>query len=232
MIYALPVADFKVPATSCQGQPITVTDQSTTTAGAIILWHWNFGGADTIYRSGNPFQLTPAGTGKYTTQLFVETDKGCRSQAVKQITDISPQPVANFIVPAVCINDAFAQFSDSSYQPGNPTAALSFHWRSETPQATPANPDTSIVKNPKHTYPTAGNYAVVLRTTNASGCTSSVTKPVQVNGLPTADFMVLGNTNLCSNQPVQIRNTSVATVGAITRINIIWDANFPNTDRN
>lgn len=230
-INALPSAAFAISASACEKKPVLISNQSVSKSGSIINWKWDFGNGTTAkYQNGNPFEIMAGGAGTYQVTLTVETDKGCKSDTATHPVEIVPNPVANFIMPEICVADPFAAFTDSSYVPGGSTGALTYLWTFGDPGATAANPDTSIVKNPQHKYLSPGYYNVSLTTFSSAGCSSATIKQFTVNGYPSANFTVSDSTSLCSNKDVIIQNTSTADIGSVTRMEITWDLqNAPQT---
>jgi gliding motility-associated-like protein len=225
IVNPLPTADFTTSAPACETKNITITDKSVANAGVLNKWIWNFGDSTpaVIYSTGNPFVKTFAAAGTYTVKLDIETDKGCKISTSKPVV-INPQPIANIILPEVCLNDAFAQFTDSSVIADGSAASFTYAWNFGDNNANAANPNTSTLKNPVHKYSAVGVYKVSLTVTSNNGCISSITKDFTVNGsIPLANFTVLNGANLCSNTKVEIQNTSTVDFGAITKVEIFWD---------
>jgi gliding motility-associated-like protein len=226
VVNPLPVADFITSAPACETKQITVTDKSIANAGSINSWIWNFGDSTfATYTTSNPFTKTYITTGTYIIKVAVLTDKGCRSDTSKTVT-IHPQPVANIILPKVCLNDAFAQFTDSSYISDGSASSFSYSWNFGDVNAIAGNSNTSTLKNPIHKYSAVGVYNISLTVTSKDGCSSTITKSFTVNGsVPVSNFMVLNSNALCSNTKVEIQNTSTVDFGSITKVQILWDVN-------
>ena len=90
-----PVADFTVSASPyCIGVPITFTDNSTASGGAIIgNWRWDFGDGTIInVPNGNPQSHAYASAGTFNVILRVTTTTGCES--------------LDFIIPVTVVPDA------------------------------------------------------------------------------------------------------------------------------
>jgi gliding motility-associated-like protein len=225
VVNPLPTADFKTTSPSCETQQITISDISTANAGNITNRAWTFGDGTTAnYSNANPFSKTYSTAGAYDIKLIIQTGKGCKSDTTKTLK-ISNLPVANFILPEVCLNDASADFVDSSYIADGSESSFSYTWNFGDANATPANQNTSTQKNPKHKFVAVGNYNISLAVTSKDGCSSTITRPFTVNGSnPIAGFTVLNSNNLCSNSAVQIKNISTVTPGNITKVEILWDA--------
>ena len=224
-ITAPPIAGFQIDSPRCEGASIAFTDNSFVSAGAIVKWHWVFGNGNTVINSNNAAitQNYPAGT--YTTTLIVENLSGCLvSDTDMQTIVVHHNPVANFITPEVCLNDSYAQFTDSSHIADNTQASFTYAWNFGDPNATVSNPNTSNLKDPTHQYTALGSYTAQVKVTSNNGCVDSVSKTFTVNGsFPIADFDVLNATFLCSNREVVIQNKSTVTPGNITKVEIYWD---------
>ena len=136
---------------------------------------------------------------------------------------VYPNPKVNFVMPQICLTDAFAQFYDSSYTSDNSTLPFSYQWNFGDPNASFANPNNSSLQNPAHHYSAARHYPMSLTVTNAMGCTDSASKIFTVNGaVPKADFSVNTPTELCSGRTVSVVNQSTVDFGSITRIQLFW----------
>ena len=221
-VNALPTASFSIASPYCHDQQLAFVNKSTPNAGNVNSAYWNFGDGTTGSQTGGFTHNFPMGT--YTIALAVTTDKGCKSDTARQTIEVKPLPEVKFGLPEVCLDDAFAQFTDSTTISDGSQSSLVYAWNFGDRNATSANPNTSSVKNPQHRYTAADVYNVQLSVTSAAGCTASATKPFTVNGaIPTAAFQVVNGTALCSNRPVQIQNKSTVNFGRITKIQINWD---------
>ncbi len=234
-IIALPVVNFSTSLPACESKDITFTDLSSTAEGNIIKWTWDFGDGSTVEEknSAAPFTHKYVLPGTYQVKLKLVTDKGCESILFEKSIVINPVPIANFGIPEICIRDSFAQFTDSSTIAD--ASVLSYLWDFGNPVAGSLN--SSTLKNPTHKYTIAGNYQVSLTVTSVSGCVTKLVKSFQVSGaVPKADFLVLNNTQLCSNKEVVFRNTSTVDFGTIGKV--VWffdyggDLNFKLIDEN
>ena len=91
-----------------------------------------------------------------------------------------------------------------------------------------ATPNTSSVSAPVITYSAAGNYSVALTLTSNKGCTSSLTKTVQIFPKPIISFTA---NPVCKGFTSTFVNTStVALPNTIT--NWFWDFNNDNVTDN
>lgn len=189
-VMQLPVAGFITSATTCLNQAIQFTDASTTVGQTIVKWDWDFGDGSGKSSEQNP-TYTYAKTGVFNVTLIATTNLGCTNTLIKQIT-INPLPTANFEAPSICIYDTSASFTNTSTSADNTT--LTYLWDFGDPASGSNN--TSILKNPTHSYTQVKIYNVSLTVTSANGCVSSVIKPFSVNPRPIVNFSASVNTCL------------------------------------
>lgn len=220
----LPVTKFGVSSPACQNDTISFSDSSAVATGNIVKWYWNFGDGSTITNTMNgPVLKSYNDAGIYAIKLTAESDKGCKSDTATQLLTVIAAPVTNFILPEICVNDPAGRFEDSSYIPTGAGSTLSYAWSFGDLNATASNPNTSTDRNPEHQFSAPGLYNISLTATSNTGCSSTLTKPFTVNGIPRANFTVIDSAALCSNSEVQIQNASSVSPGAITKIEITWD---------
>ncbi|WP_374951089.1 PKD domain-containing protein [Mucilaginibacter sp.] len=217
-----PKAAFMLPAPYCFGKDITLTDQSTSTEGAITQWIWDFGDGTPVETRTDktPFKHAFNKVGPVTVQLKVVTDNGC-SDISKQVIDIKTAPVVDFTLPDVCLSDAVALFTDKSTISDNSEGSFTYLWNFGDNNANAANPNFSTFKNPGHKYTRTDNYTVTLTITSASGCAITKSQTLTVNGdIPAAIFSVDNKDNLCSASPVVFRDKSTVNFGNVTKV--VW----------
>lgn len=152
------------PTSGCSPQVINFTDQST---GNPIYWRWELGNSTTSFlQNPSATYFTP---GQYTVKLVVEDGLGNKDSITKvQYISIFPIPVVNFSATPLsgCV-PLTVQFTDLSTAAGSSIT----NWLWDFGDGT-----TGTVRNPVHTYSTAGNYNVTLRVTTVSGCSKTLTK--------------------------------------------------------
>ncbi|GAC1310936.1 MAG: hypothetical protein NVSMB24_29240 [Mucilaginibacter sp.] len=223
-----PVANFTMSTPACAGKAVTFTDQSTSVDGKIIEWIWRYGDgkSDTLATNG-PVNHIYASAGTDSVKLTVFTDRGCSNVTPVQIITINPAPAIDFSLPDVCLNDAFAQFTDKSTIADGTESGFTYLWDFGDPNAKAANPNTSALKNPSHKYTQVGNYNVTLTVQSGSGCVFSKNQPFTVNGdIPVAAFSVVNSNNLCSSDDVVFQDQSTVNFGNITKV--IWYFDYNN----
>jgi len=174
-----PVAKFRADTACVQGTT-HFTDQSTTPAGTITAWSWNFGepssGPSNYSTLQNPSH-TYLTSGSFMVMLTVTNSSGCTHDTTKQVL-VYPSPQAMFQASVACVNDSTA-FTDLSIAPGS--SIIAWHW-------TFGDGGSSTIQNPKHKYTTASTFNVVLTVTNLSGCKDSIMIPVTTHPTPVAAF--------------------------------------------
>jgi gliding motility-associated-like protein len=226
---------FNYSTPDCVTKAVTITDASVSTDGFILARVWDFGdGSPKETRNDiTPFQHTYATAGSYQLKLTINTDRGCTSELSKTIV-VSPLPVVNFGIPAVCLADSYAKFTDSTTIADN--SGLTYLWDFGDANSNAGNPNTSNLKNPTHKYIEAKLYQVTLTVTSSNSCQTTITKPFMVNGsIPVANFNVLNSAALCSDRVVFFSNQSTVDAGKITKV--VWffdtsDLNVTQTDDN
>ena len=232
-IDAKPVDLFTTSTPDCLNQTITFTDKSTTTDGALATWIWDFGDGvkDTVTAKNTIVSHTYAATGTDTVKLIVTNSDGCSSNVFVQPVAIYPLPVVDFAMPDVCLAQGSATFTDQSTIDDSTASGFTYLWNFGDSNASAANPNTSTLQNPTHTYTAAAYYNVTLTVTSKYGCSVSKTQQFTVNGSnPVAAFSVENNNDLCSSNDVIFDDKSSVGFGNITQIIWYFDYNNNPTD--
>lgn len=161
-INAVPVANFNANS-FCLGTATQFTDL---TSGVPVAWNWDFGdGSNSAVQ--HPTHVYAA-TGTYTVTLISFGGAGC-SDTTSQTITITGIPTANFTSVPACATETTTFTSTSLGAPDT------YVWNFGDGFS-----DNTNNPNPTHTYAVAGTYNVVLTAGYAaSGCTHSVTIPVQ-----------------------------------------------------
>lgn len=227
-----PVANFTYPAVTCVNNTITYTDASTVQTGTISQWVWDLdNGAGPVTVNTNAAQTASyPNFGTRNTSLQVTTSTGCKSNVYTPATlvNIHAYPEVGFKIPEICLDDANAQFTDTSKVADGTAAGFTYLWKfnAGTPAVTPApNKLTSTEQNPLVRYNNYGNYKVEL-TVSSNGCATTLAKDFTVNGsTPVAAFTVSTPNELCSNKLIEITNKSSVNFGTLSFLEIYWDQN-------
>jgi len=171
-----PNADFNA-NNACSKKPATFTDISTTAAGSINGWSWNFGDLGTsIAQNATHAYNSP---GSYTVTHVVFSSNGCKD-TIKKPVEIYFLPQALFYQNTPCVGNA-TQFVDSSKTESGSLIAWGWNFGDNS---------TSGIQNPTHAYSSASNYTVSLVVTSSFGCKDTVLKQITVIPGPHADFTI------------------------------------------
>jgi gliding motility-associated-like protein len=222
-----PVAAFTSSSPLCATRLVTFTNQSSVSGGTLSRHWWNLGdGTIRDLNNANPVTHTYSTSGSKQVWLVVTTAKGCVSDTAIRFVAINELPVPNYILPEVCLTDAFALFSNTSTIADNSQNQFSYLWNFGDPNANAGNPNTSATKDAEHRYSAIGQYTVSLRVTSKDGCVDSTSKVLTVNGdKPKSDFTIVSP--ICSSDEVVLANKSTVNFGRITKLEIYWE--WPNT---
>jgi len=208
---------------ACIGDQFIFTDKTVSQDGGVKTWIWDLGDTVITRTSAAPFQYQYKTVGTYKVKLTIVTDNNCSSFAEKDVV-VNPLPTADFVLPEVCIADAFAEFINASSIEDHSESGFTYHWNFGDPNATAQTPNTSTQKNGRHKYLSAGNYTVTLTVTSNKGCSQSITKTCTINGgQPNAEFALQQPGAQCSDKEVGFINSSSVNPGKITRIEWYYD---------
>jgi gliding motility-associated-like protein len=225
-----PKPTYKVQDIKCIDKTIQFDDASKIDTGSIVKWRWDFDTSGTFIQdtASSTHSLIYNSYGPKKVRLVAESSTGCVSDtfSISSLV-VNPNPVPGFIVPEVCLNDAFAQFKDTTSSPdGN--KQFSYQWYFNDGEVPIKNgpsfkSENTIEKDPKIKYNDTGYYRVKLIVTS-NGCIDSVARAFTVNGAnPIPFFEVNASTQLCSNDSVRIVNRSTVDFGDVTRLVVYWD---------
>lgn len=214
-----PVASFAAD-TACLGEVTGFIDLSQP-VGQITSWLWDFGdpasGANNSSFLQNPnHQFTVSGS--FSVTLTVTDVNGCMN-TISQNIWVEPLPIANFsFLNQKCVGETVA-FNNLSV-PGNSNIQM---WAWDFGDGTydtiyaPGNPSV------EHVYNSPGAYLVTLFVESELGCTSSVTKTMNIIPAPTADFTF---THSCEGMQTQFTDLTSLNGGAPI-IQYWWDFGDP-----
>lgn len=199
------IAGITGPDTVCVKEIVNFLDNSTSTGGAITNYTWNFGNGQTATTTnGTTIYDTP---GTFTVTHTVTAGGGCSSTATHTIL-VADSPSALFTVTNAC-EDALLTLTSTSTGNGMPLASFDWDFGDGT---------TGSGTNVTHTYPTSGTYNIELLVSTVAGCADSLTLPVTISPLPTANF---SNNMVCLGDSVSFTDLSTVSSGSI--VNWQWD---------
>ena len=196
----------------CNGSPMQFTDQSTTTAGVINKWAWDFDFDGIIdSRIQYPSHSFPS-YGTFPVVLTVKNSYGCVGTDTINVI-VHPEPIANFATADVCYGST-TQFTDQSTINGVGNTITTWSWDFGDGAPIDNSP------NPSHTYVSPGTYVVVLTVITNNGCSSTIQKNTVVYPNPTADFSF--NT-VCLGQATSFSDLSVVIGNGNNNYALNWD---------
>ena len=226
-----PVPEFDVQQPTCIGKPIKLIDRSTINGISVIKeWKWTYS-TKSLPDTFTNTSLTKAPTKTFDTsavkiKLLLTTTSGCTNALEKEIK-LSPNPVVNFELPDVCLDDAKANFNSNTTIATTGTLKTLL-WNFGDPLSS-ATLNEAIGKEVSHSYSRSGLYNVTLKAESNDGCTDQLTKVLTVNGAtPKANFSMVNENKLCSNSDVFLVNESTVDFGNVTRLEIYWNWDVSN----
>ena len=177
-----PVADFRTVGPTCIGQALNFESLSTTPAGSISTWQWNFGdGTPAVTQSTSGSVAHTFNTsGTFAVALTVTTTDGCKKMIIRDV-NIDARPATAFTFPAsLCLPNAVVNFTNTS-------SSGTYLWTFGDPGSGASNTSTSL--NPSHTYSSIGPFDVRLQVTSTGGCVKdTIIRLASIHPRPTATF--------------------------------------------
>jgi len=209
-VYPVPTATFAI-GTSCQNDSTAFLNQSSGAIGySVTNSYWNFGDASSTATTtiiSPKHMYTNASI--YTVKLLVTNSVGCKDSLYKTV-NVQSEVKANFTNGPSCLNTT-TQFQSTSIIPtsGTPTYDWNF-----------SNNGNANTAAPIKTFTNTGVYSVTLTVDGNNGCTSTITKLVNVYFPPIASFSI---PSFCAKDTTNIINLSNPQSGIISSYN--WKLN-------
>lgn len=184
LINPSPIVDF-ARIGDCLSDSITFLDNSTLISGGIQNYSWIFNeiprlAFDTTFLDSvisRKFK-TP---GTKTVIHRVLTDAGC-VDTLREVFEILPNPVVDFIAPSICEDDSIEIVNLST----SVDSIINYRF-------TLSNVDTLLGREPKFAGDTVGIFDLQLLANTLNGCRDSAIKIVQIHAKPEVDFEVLND---------------------------------------
>lgn len=216
-VYPQPTALFTADSV-CLGDTTYFVDQSTSNAGILTYWTWNFGDATAGSILQNPSHIYAA-PGTFYPSLTVTNSYGCQNDTALPVY-VRSWPNPAFSVSSTNCNGLPVHFTNqSTFTEGYITQ---WHWifgdGTDTVVNFPSVPDVD------HIYPFTGIYEAHLEVFTNQGCHADTSQLVYVVDSPVADFTTGAAT--CASQAVQFIDQS-STPGGIPTISWMWDFGDP-----
>ncbi|MBL7923793.1 MAG: PKD domain-containing protein [Bacteroidia bacterium] len=205
-VQSVPQAAFSS-NTPCAGQLVQFSDLSSTAAGAVTAWAWDFGDASAPSFTQHPGHAYAA-AGTYTVTLIVTGSNAC-SDTLQQSVNVLPAPLAGFAYTPVCPGVS-SSFTDLTQFPAG--TVTSWTWDFGDGSA-PVNG-----QQPAHTFAAPGTYAVQLMVNGSNGCADTLLQMVDTEPLPQVAYFIPSG---CEQAPVFFPNLSTIASGNI--VSWSWD---------
>ncbi len=193
-----------LPTKACKGTPISFIADTTNSAN-IARYDWNFGHGGGRGLGINTTTIYPK-AGVYNVSLTITDVTGCIDSVVKPQYIRITGPTAGFTATGNngC-KGLTATFTDSSKSDG---VSNILRWQWNLGDGTIIN-DT-VSRTVQHTYSASGSFTVVLKVTDAGGCTDSLVRPSFVNVSNIKADFVSADTLSCPGAAIHFTNNSVA----------------------
>lgn len=168
-------------------------------------------GAAYLWSNGATTQTISVNTaGTYT--VTITDPNGCSASFASTLVN-HPTPVVDFNSLPVCQDELTLFNNFSTISAGS---IVSYSWNF-------GDGNFSSLNSPSHAYIQPGNYSATLIATSGFGCVDSISKPVNINSTPLANF---GNTTACYGTATSFNDLSTISSGSLA--NWVW--NFGDGD--
>ncbi len=192
LVDSLPDVNFSF-STNCNSGIFTFTNQTLQYGSIVTNWNWDFGDFNTSSQVNPSHYYGVVDT--FIVKLTAINANGCKDSLEKAL--IVPPPIApNFFADTVC-SGMVSHFNDTLLSPTAPLSAWLWDF---------GDGGISLLPNPSHQYPNAGNYTVTLQVVDTAGCTESVTKVLPVRAKPVPQFT---SSAACPGIPTNFADTNL-----------------------
>lgn len=199
-----PVSDFNT-NNVCAQKTATFTDISTSSAGPITGWYWDFGDLATSNINNPNHAYTNPGT--YTVAHVAYSANGC-NDTIRKTIEVYFLPQAQFYQNTPCVGNA-TQFVDSTKSLSGSVVAWNWNF---------GDSQYATIQNPQHPFSTATNYTVSLVATTSFGCKDTIQKVVTVISGPDANFSINPN----PVEALEVANFTDLSTGPAALTNWYW----------
>lgn len=208
-IYPQPIAEFR-DTNKCVDNQFKFFTRSNISSGSINTYKWLFSD-NTSSILKDPNHIFPS-SGNFKIKHIVYSNFGCVDSIEKSVVSYPPV-VVKFSAQNVCLGDPI-EFIDKSIVPSS--SIKKYLWQF-------GDTDTSMLKQPKHTYLLSDTFNVKLRITTGYNCDYDTSDKVVVYPVPVASFKTDPDQGTIVNPEIQITDLSM---GADTLIYDLGDGNY------
>ena len=198
-VYPSPTSDFTY-TSDCYLDAVIFTDVSSTNAGSINSWNWNFG--DTLTSNLQNPTHTYLNSGNYTATLIVHNSQGCSASSNQNIV-VHPKPISDFNYSYNCSNGQVS-FTDASSSQGNPISIYNWDF---------GDGGTSTDANPTYTFLNEGSHIITLISGSSNICSDTISTQVYLQSI-IADFSFVSQCAYDSIPFTNLSNTNGDTISS------------------
>ncbi|MCX7954699.1 MAG: PKD domain-containing protein [Bacteroidales bacterium] len=180
---------------ACLNKQVTFTNNTIVNYGTVTQWQWVIDDMYNIFSQNATFTFNTIGY--HSVKLIATSSLGC-SYSYEKLIYVNPLPTADFSNTLSCYRDTIYFTDNSFFNEGQIN-----NWKWNFGDGTPI----VYVKNPAHLFPSDNIYNVTLTVTTDSGCSSSITKTIDLLNLPVANF---GYIDKCSNYTISFYDSTIS----------------------
>ncbi len=169
--------------------------------------YWELGDGTKVNATNAMHAYTSIGT--YVVLLQETSINDCKD-TIRKTIEVYPMPKTGFMIDdsLQCLTGNTFKFTNTSTIS---SGSLSYKWYF-------GDGNTSILKNPQHSYTNFGTYNVKLVSLSASGCSDSITQVLVVYPMPQVKPIVNLNNACINGQNFQFTDSSAIAYGNLSRI--------------
>jgi gliding motility-associated-like protein len=198
-------ADFTFDYDTCIAGPVVFNDQSTSDAGPIVDWEWEFGDGNSVLSTKDPsYQYNSPGD--FLARVTVTDNNQCTDQ-IDKIVSWKPVPSLIIIEPTTFIGCKPADiFFNNLSNPIDSSYIIEWDF---------GDGNKSDEISPSHVYSETGIYDVRIDITSPFGCTTfrNYRDWIKVEPSPTADFNFTPDEPTIFSKDVTFTDASIDAVG-------------------
>lgn len=177
--------------TACNNSNAVFNNTSTLSTGTFGST-WKFGDNTTSNLKNPSHKYT--GFGTFDVTLITTTDLGCVDSVTNSVS-LTEAPIPDFMLSNACSNEDIT-FNNLTNVPAG--GANNYTWN--------ISGTISNSFSPSHQFGSPGTYTVKLAVANNNGCSDSITRIIQIDTKPIAQFVA---EDVCEGDPVVFQNNTV-----------------------
>ena len=164
------------PSIVCENTFVSFYDSTQVIQDSVVAYFWDFGDGDTSILQNPNHQYSTAGN--YNVSLVLKGKYDCDT-TINKIINVQAGPTPNFSVIGFCEGSPTSLIDVSTTIA--PSQIIAWKWFF-------GDGDSSLQQNPVHSYLNSGTYSVSIQVETDSGCLSSYSAPILIQGLPVPAF--------------------------------------------